>query len=178
MLTFKKVLFAILIFLFHVLILDHLPLSYGVQINLFIYIILCLIPFNMNKTSLILIAFLIGLLRDSFTFTYGLYAFGAIVIIFIQHYYFLLPQYNKLRKIDTPLYANSNLLGWRSFLIYITIFSTIFTFLVNIINYLTTWIYIRFYFIIEEIFFTIIFICIAELMRSWLFHKEEKEKFV
>ncbi|HNT71203.1 MAG TPA: hypothetical protein PKI83_06070, partial [Bacteroidales bacterium] len=87
-------------------------------------------------------------------------------------------QYNKLRKIDTPLYANSNLLGWRTFLIYITIFSTIFTFLVNIINYLTTWIYIRFYFIIEEIFFTIIFICIAELMRSWLFHKEEKEKFV
>ena len=86
MLTFKKVLFAILIFLFQVLILDHLPLSYGVQINLFIYIILCLIPFNMNKTSLILIAFLIGLLRDSFTFTYGLYAFGAIVIIFIQPY--------------------------------------------------------------------------------------------
>ena len=120
----------------------------------------------------------IGLLRDSFTFTYGLYSCCSIVIIFIQHYYFLLPQYNKLRKIDTPLYANSNLLGWRSFLIYITIFSTIFTFLVNIINYLTTWIYIRFYFIIEEIFFTIIFICIAELIRSWLFHKEEKEKFV
>ncbi len=173
--SIKKVFFVILIFLIQVFILDHLPLSYGVQINLFIYIVLCLIPFNINKTYLIFIAFLIGILRDLFTYTYGLYAFATVVIMFIQHYYFLLPQYYRFNKNDTPLYANTDLLGWRSFLIYIIIFSTIFTFIVNILNYLSTWMYIRIFFIFEEIVFTIIFICLAELLRSLLFHKV-KEK--
>lgn len=173
--SIKKVFFAIVIFLFQVFILNHLPLSYGVQINLFIYIVLCLIPFNINKTSLIFIAFLIGLLIDLFNYTYGLYAFGTVVIMFIQHYYFLLPQYNRFKKNDTLLYANADLLGWRSFLIYIIIFSTIFTFIVNIMNYLSTWMYIRIIFILEEIVFTIIFICLTELLRSLLFHKVEEK---
>lgn len=170
--TFKKTLFAFLIFFIQILILDHLPLSWGIQINLFIYIFLCLIPFNYNKTLLLLIGFAIGMLRDLFTFTYGLYAFASTLLMFLQYYYFRLPQFNKYRKADKLLYANSDLLGWPGFLLYITIFTIIFSFTTAIIESFTTWMYLRLLFIIKEIFFSILFICIAELIRSLLFHKE------
>src|SRR5690606_35906826 len=69
--------------LIQVLILNNLEIGFGLYIMIYPLFIIML-PFHMRPISLMLLSFLLGLVVDSFSNTYGLHASSAVLMAFFR----------------------------------------------------------------------------------------------
>lgn len=73
----------VLFVLIQVLILNNLEIGFGLYIMIYPLFIIML-PFHMRPVSLMLLSFLLGLVVDSFSNTYGLHASSAVLMAFFR----------------------------------------------------------------------------------------------
>lgn len=116
----KHIIWAILLFFFQVLVLNHLQLSALLAPQIYFLFIL-LLPLRTSHWALLLIGFFTGLLADSFTNTPGMHAFTATAIAYLRYFYI---QFSfEQDEIDLPGAApefDSKGMGW--YMIYLSFF--------------------------------------------------------
>jgi len=83
----RLIVFGLFLILIQVLIINNLNLNRFMFPQIYILILLGL-PVNIKHWLSYLIAFSVGFIVDSFTYTPGLHAFTAVLIMFLRHLYF------------------------------------------------------------------------------------------
>jgi len=107
---------TIVIILLQVLIINNIQVN--PLINPYIYILIILVlPFKINKTSLIFIGFLFGLIVDIFSDTYGLHAAATTLLAYVRPNLINLA-YNK-DSFEDGSYPSIRLMGFLMFILYI-----------------------------------------------------------
>lgn len=118
----KNIIRFVLFVLVQVFVLDRIHLHQMVTPYLYFLFILWL-PFNMKRTPLMLIAFLLGITIDSFRHQPGFHAAACVLIAYVRPFLvnLLMPQEGKEMNYDEPSITSMG--GFMAYLVYIGFFS-------------------------------------------------------
>jgi len=166
----KNILRFILFILVQVYILDRIHVHYMVTPYVYFLFILWL-PFNINRTALMLTAFILGFTLDSFRHTPGFHSAACVLIAYIRPFLIdlLIPQEGAETNYDEP--SAKSMGGIAPYSIYVGILTLIhhgWLFLLEALEFANFW-----YFLIKTLFSLVISLLLI-LVTELLFNRKQK----
>ena len=150
------------LFLLQVFVLNNVYIFGLVHPYIYFFFILIL-PVNLQKTVVLIIAFILGFLTDIFSNTYGIHTAATVLIAFIRPV--ILAQFISDVPADTVIEPHLRIMGIRPFLFYVTILTAIHQFSIYLLEIFSLR-YFGFTFlkILISLFFSVIFVLLYELL--------------
>ena len=166
----KYVLRFVLFILFQVYVLDKVHLHQMVTPYIYFLFILWL-PFNMNRTGLMLLAFLLGFTLDSFRHHPGFHAAACVLIAYVRPFLvnLLIPQEGAESNYDEPSFQSMG--GIMPYMIYAGVLAflhNVWLFLLEAWQFGDAW-----YFFVNTLLTTVICLFIV-LITELLFSRKQK----
>lgn len=166
----KYILRFVLFILFQVYVLDKVHLHQMVTPYIYFLFILWL-PFNMNRTGLMLLAFLLGFTLDSFRHHPGFHAAACVLIAYVRPFLvnLLIPQEGAESNYDEPSFQSMG--GIMPYMIYAGVLAflhNVWLFLLEAWQFGDAW-----YFFVKTLLTTVICLFIV-LITELLFSRKQK----
>ena len=166
----KNIIRFALFILFQVYVLDKIRLHQMVTPYIYFMFVLWL-PFKMNRTLLLLIAFLFGFTLDCFDHTYGFHAAASLVIAYFRPFLInlLIPQEGAETNYEEPSFKSMG--GMLPYLIYagtLSLLHNIWLFFLEALQFGDIW-----YFFVKTFLSTVISVLLV-LITELLFTRKQK----